>query len=162
MVRASLLALLLTLCLVSCYSGSRPPHIGSPAPDFTVEDLEGKKLKLSSLRGKPVFIDFWATWCGPCRMSLPHTQELSDKHGKEITVVTISDEDVDTIVNFRKEKNYTYPAYRDPTNKASELYNVEGIPTFVVIDDKGNLVGYVTGYDNDAVKRALKKVGIKA
>ena len=144
-------------------SNEKPPvEFGSPAPDFTVEDLEGKKLKLSSLRGKPVFIDFWATWCGPCRMSLPHTQELSDKHGKEITVVTISDEDVDTIVNFRKEKNYTYPAYRDPTNKASELYNVEGIPTFVVIDDKGNLVGYVTGYDNDAVKRALKKVGIEA
>ena len=140
----------------------RPIPIGKPAPDFTVVTLEGKEVKLSSLRGKPVFIDFWATWCPPCRASLPHTQKVAANFGDKITVLAISDEDKDTIAQFQKHNNYTYPSYRDPDNVASQLYKVEGIPTFVVIDEKGIVVDYQSGYSSDEpLDRALAKVGIK-
>jgi thiol-disulfide isomerase/thioredoxin len=137
-----------------------PVAIGKAVPDITVTGLNGKPVKLSSLKGKPVFLDFWATWCGPCRMSLPHTQELAAKNGKKISVLAISNETKDTITPFLKDNKYTFPAYRDADNSAGLKYKVEAIPTFVVIDKNGKLVDYIVGYDPDHVKAALKKVGI--
>lgn len=146
----------------SAVASTSPVPLGKPAPDFTVVDLDGKEVKLSSFRGKPVFLDFWATWCPPCRASLPHTQKLADKHGNEIVVLAISNETKDVIETFRKDNNYTYPAYRDADNSASQLYKVEGIPTFVTIDAKGNVVDYQSGYSSDdPLDKALEKVGIK-
>jgi cytochrome c biogenesis protein CcmG/thiol:disulfide interchange protein DsbE len=142
---------------------SSPMEIGKPAPDFTVTSLDGKPVKLSSLRGKPVFLDFWATWCPPCRASLPHTQKLAANHGTEITVLAISSEAKDVIQKFEAENNYSYPTYRDEGDKASELYKVDGIPTFVTIDAKGMVVDYQSGYsDDEPLDKALAKVGIKA
>ncbi len=140
-----------------------PPPVprGKPAPDITLHRLDGKAVKLSSLRGKPVFLDFWATWCGPCRMSLPHTDNLAKTHGGKINVLAISDEEVPTIKSFMKENKYTYPSFRDGDHSASTKYQVQAIPTFVIIDKNGNLVDYIVGYDNDAVDKALAKVGIK-
>ena len=146
----------------SMSASSSPIPIGKPAPDFTVTSLDGKSVKLSSLRGKPVFLDFWATWCPPCRASLPHTQKLSTDHGNEITVLAISNEDQATIEKFQKDNNYTYPAYRDASGDASKLYKVDGIPTFVTIDAKGIVVDYQSGYSSDEpIDKALAKVGIK-
>ena len=139
-----------------------PVPRGKPAPDITVKGLDGKAVKLSSLRGKPVFLDFWATWCPPCRASLPHTQKLAKLNGKKITVLAISNEDAATIKSFMKENKYSYPAYRDSDNSAGMKYKVQGIPTFVVIDSKGNLVDYLVGYGGDGpLDSALAKVGIK-
>ena len=140
-----------------------PIAIGSRAPDFTVTTLDGKQVKLSSFRGKPVFLDFWATWCPPCRASLPHTQKLAANHGKEITVMAISDETVDAIKGFESQYKYTYPTYRDIDDSADKLYKVESIPTFVTIDAKGNVVHYQSGYSDDGpLDDALAKVGIKS
>lgn len=157
------LAALVTLSIASRYQGEEPPvPRGKPAPDITVKGLDGKMVKLSSLRGKPVFLDFWATWCPPCRVSLPHTQKLAKMHGKEITVLAISNEDTKTIQTFMKENKYSYPSYRDSDNSAGTKYKVSGIPTFVVIDAKGNLVDYIVGYGGDEpIDSALAKVGIK-
>lgn len=142
---------------------SYPPPVprGKPAPDITLHGLDGKAVKLSSLRGKPVFLDFWATWCGPCRMSLPHTDKLAKTGRGKINVLAISDEDVSTIKSFMKENKYTYPSFRDGDKSAGKKYQVQAIPTFVIIDKNGNLVDYVVGYDNEAVDKALAKVGIK-
>jgi thiol-disulfide isomerase/thioredoxin len=156
------LAAVLTICSAARHQDPAPPvPIGSTAPDISVKTLGGKVVKLSSLRGKPVFLDFWATWCGPCRESLPHTQELAAMHGKNITVLAISNEDVPTISSFIKDNKYTFPTYRDSDNSAGTKYHVAAIPTFVVIDAKGKLVGYQVGFDPDAVKASLAKVGIK-
>jgi len=138
-----------------------PVPLGKPAPDISVQTLEGKTVKISSLRGKPVFLDFWATWCGPCRMSLPHTQELAAKNGKQISVLAISNEDKATIQSFIKSNKYSFPTYRDGNNSAGMKYGVQAIPTFVIIDKNGNLVDYIVGYDPDHVKASLKKVGIQ-
>jgi thiol-disulfide isomerase/thioredoxin/outer membrane lipoprotein-sorting protein len=143
-------------------SPSDPIPVGKPAPDFTVVDMNGKEVKLSSLRGKPIFLDFWATWCGPCRQSLPHTQRIATEHGNEIKVLAISNESVDIISDFQKENHYTYPSYRDPDGLAGERYKVASIPTFVVIDAKGIVVDYQIGFRGEkSIDRALAKVGIK-
>ena len=157
------LAALCTISFATRHQDQAPPvPLGKSAPDISVKTLDGKMVKLSSLRGKPVFLDFWATWCGPCRMSLPHTQKLAADHGKDITVLAISAEDVKTIQSFMKDNKYSYPAYRDPKNDAMTKYNVQGIPTFVVIDKDGNLVDYLVGYGGDQpIDDALAKVGIK-
>ena len=143
-------------------AASSPLPIGQPAPDFTLSGIDGQKVKLSSLRGKPVFIDFWETWCEPCRDTLPHTEKLATEHNKEITVIAISDEKPETISAFQKENHYTYPAYMDPDHVANKLYKVDGFPTFIVIDAKGNVVSYIAGVSDSELNNALEKVGIKA
>ncbi len=148
---------------VSASATQKPPvAIGQPAPDFTVKGLDGKVVKLSSLRGKPVLLDFWATWCGPCRMSLPHTQKVAAEHGGEITVLSISNETPDKISAFIKDNKYTFAPYRDVDDSAGFKYDVQTIPTFVVIDANGNLADYQIGYGGDGpLNEALAKVGIK-
>jgi peroxiredoxin len=145
-------------------SDSKPPvPIGGDAPDFTVKDLQGKSYTLSSLRGRPVMIDFWATWCPPCRKGLPETEETYRKYGAQsLAVMTISNEDVATIGAFVKKNHYTFPTYRDPNDDASKAYNVTGIPTLVIIDATGKLVAYYVGLqDPEAIQGALKKAGVE-
>jgi thiol-disulfide isomerase/thioredoxin/outer membrane lipoprotein-sorting protein len=145
-------------------SGDKPPvDIGKPAPDFTVTSMTGQKTKLSSLRGNVVYIDFWATWCPPCRATLPETQKLFKQvGGKGLKVLAISDEDKKTVSAFLKANKYTFPSYLDGDNSAAKAYNIQGIPTFVVIDAKGNLVDFIVGGGQESrVRAALKKAGIK-
>ena len=139
-----------------------PLPLGQPVPDISLKGLDGKYVKLSSLRGKPVFIDFWATWCGPCRLSLPHTAKLAKEHGKEITVLAVTNEDVKTIKAFQQEEKLIFPALRDPDDTVRDTFKVTSLPTFVIIDAQGNLVEYVRGFANQApIDNALFKVGIK-
>jgi thiol-disulfide isomerase/thioredoxin len=139
-----------------------PVSPGEPAPDADLLDLDGKGIRLSSLKGKVVLIDFWATWCGPCRIGLPKTQELHDKFaGKGLAVLAVSIEDADVIRAFMKENGFTFPSYRDPDQKANKAYGITAIPTLVVIDRAGNLVSYLVGLqDESTVLSAVKKAGI--
>jgi len=140
-----------------------PVPFGGPAPDADLLDLDGKGIRLSSLKGKVVLIDFWATWCGPCRIGLPKTQELHDKFaGKGLAVLAVSKEDAELIQAFMKKNNFTFPSYRDPDGKANTAYGIVSIPTLVVIDRGGNLVSYIVGLQSEsAVLLALKKAGME-
>jgi peroxiredoxin/outer membrane lipoprotein-sorting protein len=142
-------------------AANSPLPIGEAAPDFTLSRVDGTKVKLSSLRGKPVMIDFWETWCVPCRDSLPHTEELATQHKGDISVIAISDENAKTITAFQKENHFTFPAFMDPDHLANKLYKVDGFPTFVVIDSKGLVVAYIEGVSESELNSALEKVGIK-
>ena len=138
MVRASLLALLLTLCLVSCYSGSRPPHIGSPAPDFTVQDA-GRSLTLSQFRGKTVVLNFWATWCPPCVEEMPSLVQMQQKlgsNGVEVVAVSI-DDDEQAYRHFLKDHNVTLTTIRDPQKTSANLYGTSKWPETYIIDRDG-------------------------
>jgi len=118
-----------------------------PAPDFQVEKLSGAPVKLSETRGKIALINFWATWCPPCKAEMPSIQKLHESmKGAAFTMMAISvGESRATVENFAKKYNYTMPIYRDTTGDASGLYGAESIPTTFILDKKGNAIAYAVG-----------------
>lgn len=124
---------------------SRLPY---PAPDFELKDLTGRTVKLSDLRGKVVVMDFWATWCGPCRLSLPHIQKLhEDLQDKGVVVLTIDlGEDAKTVLSYAEKNKMTLPVLLDEEDQVSPLYRVSAIPHTVVVDQKGQVVKVHTGF----------------
>ena len=136
--RVSVLTGLLTVLLAGCYSGSRPPHIGSNAPDFTVQDSD-RKITLSELRGKVVVLNFWATWCAPCVEELPSLVNLQQKmRNKGITVLAVSvDQDESLYRRFVQDHNLNLLTVRDANQKSNNLYGTFKFPETYIIDRNG-------------------------
>lgn len=109
--------------------------------DFTLTDLQGKSWHLADLRGKVVLVNFWATWCPPCRKEMPDLQALYEKYKDQgFLVLSISDEGATNVVPYIKERNISYPVLLDPGRKVTEVYQVDGIPKSFVYDREGKLV----------------------
>jgi peroxiredoxin len=109
--------------------------------DFTLSDLEGKTWHLQDLKGKVVLVNFWATWCPPCRKEMPDLQALYDKYKDQgLVVLSISDEDAAKVTPFIAERKISYPVLLDPARKVNEEFVVEGIPKSFVYDREGKLV----------------------
>jgi cytochrome c biogenesis protein CcmG, thiol:disulfide interchange protein DsbE len=136
--RASVLLAILTTLVVGCYRGSRPPRIGTAAPDFTVQDAD-RKVVLGELRGKVVVLNFWATWCAPCVEEMPSLVQLQQRFkNKGLTVVGISiDVDGDAYHKFLKDYKIDFPTVRDPDQKTSGLYGSFKWPETYIIDRDG-------------------------
>ncbi len=132
---------------------------GDVAPDFAMQDVDGRTVRLSDYKGKVVVLDFWATWCGPCIASFPHTQELAKKY-KDQDVVVLASGTSDTIAKFKEWIPKNSPKYPDmvwvfdPNERDSatfeeraskKLYHVVGIPTQFVIGRDGKIAGVVVG-----------------
>jgi thiol-disulfide isomerase/thioredoxin len=120
--------------------------VGATFPDFDEKDLAGQPLSLASRKGKVVLVDFWATWCGPCRMELPNVLEVYGKyHAAGFEIIGISlDDDRARLESFIKDKNMTWPQYFDGLkwkNKLAGKYGVNGIPATFLIDGEGKLIG---------------------
>jgi thiol-disulfide isomerase/thioredoxin len=118
---------------------------GQPAPDAAFYDASGKTSKLSDYRGKVVYIDAWATWCGPCKREIPHLKTLEEEyHGKNVQFISVStDKDVNAWKNFiAKEQMGGLQLHQsdEPGKSISQLYIVNSIPRFILIDEKGNIV----------------------
>jgi peroxiredoxin len=109
--------------------------------DFTLSDLQGNPWHLRDLKGKVVLVNFWATWCPPCRKEMPDLQALYDRYKDQgFVVVSISDEEAAKVQPFIAERKITYPVLLDPGRKVNELFQVEGIPKSFVYNREGKLI----------------------
>jgi peroxiredoxin len=109
--------------------------------DFTLTDLQGKSWHLHDLHGKVVLINFWATWCPPCRKEMPDLQALYEKYEDQgFVVLAISDEETAKVAPFIAERKISYPVLLDPGRKANKAFMVEGIPKSFVYDREGKMV----------------------
>ena len=123
---------------------------GEIAPDFTFKTLDGNIKKLSDLQGKVVWINFFATWCPPCRKELPHLQkEVYDKYknSKDFVLLIFGREHTWEEVNeFKKEQNFTMPFYPDPKREIFSIFAKQNIPRNFIIDKNGKIVVAATGF----------------
>jgi thiol-disulfide isomerase/thioredoxin len=119
-----------------------------PAPNFTLSDLAGHPVALNDLRGHVIVMDFWATWCGPCRMALPHIQKMNEDFKNRGVIVLGVDvgEEPQTVLRFAESNRMSFRILLDAQGKVAELYKVTGIPHTVLIDQKGQVVRTHTGF----------------
>ena len=120
------------------------------APDFTVYDLEGNPVKLSDFQGKPVMLNFWASWCGPCKMEMPDLEKAYQEYGDQIQFMLVdltdgSQETVEKASAFIKEQGYTFPVFYDTAMEGAYAYGVSGIPVTYFINAEGVFVAYYQG-----------------
>jgi peroxiredoxin len=109
--------------------------------DFTLNDLQGKPWHLQDLRGKVVLVNFWATWCPPCRKEMPDLNALYNRFkDRGFVVLAISDEEATKVAPFIEERKIDYPILLDPGRKMNDLFQVEGIPKSFVYDRSGKMV----------------------
>lgn len=152
----ALIAVLLPLLLIACNSNKEPvsssksvgPVENKPAPDLLLAALDGSPLKLSELKGKVVLLNFWATWCPPCREEVPSMVKLNAKMaGKPFQMVAVSIDEggKPAVESFLKSTGQSLPAYTDPTTRAAKTYGITGVPESFIIDRNGIIVKKVIG-----------------
>ena len=185
----ALIALLLLLAAVACDADKTPagdqqgpapvtqgePSAGAPAPetaapsvsslpDFEVLDKDGNTVKLSDFYGKPILLNFWATWCPPCKAEMPDLQEAYEIYGDEVCFVMVnltdgSRDTVEVVKTFVADNGYTFPVYFDTQSSAAMAYGIYSIPTTFLISADGVLLksksGMMTASEVEAAMKLL-------
>ena len=153
---ASLLGLFITPASASTLSGK--------APGFTLKSRSGQNLRLSDFRGQVVLLNFWASWCGPCRQEMPLLEGLHKRYSKlGFTVMGVNvDTDPTKANNYLRDITVTFPIVYDLTNAVSKTFNVNAMPTTVIIDRNGNMrfmhQGYQPGYEREYKKEVVQLI----
>jgi peroxiredoxin len=129
------------------------PVAGHPAPDFELPTLDGDTLRLSDYQGRPVLVNFWATWCGPCRAEFPDFQEAYADNADDLVIIGVNNTAADQenlVEDFVAEMGATFPIVLDKTGQTVETYKVLGLPTTVFVDRNGIVSEVFTGPINKA------------
>lgn len=126
---------------------SRPPVVGSPAPDFELPDLKGERVSLSEYRGRIVLLNFWATWCKPCVKEMPAMQKVyDDLRDQGFVVLAVNElEDEQRVRAHISDHGHTFPVLLDHDNRVANMYGVRGLPVSVFVDESGRVADYVKG-----------------
>jgi len=132
--------------------------VGSPAPNWTLQTPEGHSVSLESLRGKVVVMDFWATWCPPCKAAMPGVQKLHEKfNGRAVAVYGITVKESGDPAKYMKEKGYTYGLLLKG-ERVTKAYRVKAVPVFYVIGPDGQIIYRKTGFDPDDEEKLVKVI----
>ena len=146
------------------------PNVTAPtetlplAPDFVIYDEEGKEVRLSDFFGKPIVLNFWASWCGPCKMEMPDFNDKYLEMGEEIHFLMINMTDgyretVDIASTFIQTQGYTFPVYYDTAGNASMTYGVYSLPTTFFIDAEGHAIAQAVGaIDAETLQRGIDMI----
>jgi thiol-disulfide isomerase/thioredoxin len=136
--------------------------VGSLAANFELEAASGKTIQLSGMEGKPVLVNFWATWCGPCQVEMPLIEAYYERYSPDLEVLAINyDESIGEIQPYVKKLGLTFPVLLDPGGKTADLYQVVGFPTSYFIDREGFIRGvYVGILSKKVIEDNLKKIGV--
>ncbi len=134
------------------------------APNFTVENAEGEEVSLHNYFGKPIVLNFWASWCGPCKMELPDFQEAYEKYGEEITFLMVNMTDgmqeiKEIAMKYMEDAGYTLPVYYDTAQDAAYTYGVYSLPTTFFISADGEPVAYAQGMiDAETLEKGISMI----
>ncbi|MDC3416286.1 TlpA family protein disulfide reductase [Aquibacillus salsiterrae] len=124
-------------------------NVGKVAPDFTLETLNGDKITLSDYRGNIVFVNFWATWCGPCRTEMPELHEFQKKYPDQVKIIAVNvtntENSVKDVKEFMNHGNFSFTVVLDPDAVVSETYKLLNIPTTYIISPEGEIIQRVMG-----------------
>lgn len=118
---------------------------GVAAPDFVMQFEDGRTIRLSDLRGRPVLLNFWATWCAPCRIEMPDIVQEANLDNDLVVIAANVQEEIDAIRPFAEEYGMTMPIARDADGKLRDLYQIRGMPTSFFIDRDGNIASIWAG-----------------
>lgn len=129
-------------------AAAAPPAAATGVPDFAVTTLEGKTLRLSELRGQVVVVDYWATWCGPCRIAMPHLQKLHEEYrsqGVTVLALSVDQKGPSVVVPFIRQNGFTFAVAMADERSASAFGNFSSIPTTVIVRPDGRVHTTLTG-----------------
>ncbi|MBU0674120.1 MAG: TlpA family protein disulfide reductase [Proteobacteria bacterium] len=158
------LSLILLFCIplfiAACGKEPKIATVGEPAPDFTLVDVQGKTWTLSQLKGQVIFINFWATWCPPCREEMPSMQRLLTKMPTDkFKMLAVLHKDTSEAADqFAKKLNLTIPILLDPNNQTGSKYGLTGVPETYIVDKQGVLREKVIGpaqWDSQNIQKVL-------
>lgn len=133
---------------------------GDRAYDFTLLDKEGNEISLSSLKGKVIFLNFWASWCGPCKAEMPHMQKVHEDYEDEdivilaVNVTAAEKNGVDDVNTYLEENKFTFPVLYDKDGSVATQYRVRAFPTTYILNKDGIIVNRIEGAMNDERMKA--------
>lgn len=147
------------ILIVGCSKSKTSSAVQVKGTDFTLEQLGGGSVTLSQLKGKVVLVDFWATWCPPCRAAIPHLVKMYNTHKEQgLEVLGISlDQQKEGLPAFISENKINYPILLG-NQEVAKAYEVQGIPTLVIFDKKGKIVFKEVGFNEENVSKIENKV----
>ncbi len=159
--KRSLLASLLVALLVGCGGAQPAARLGSPAPDFTLQSADGNTVRLSDFKGKPVLINFWATWCQPCREEMPALEELYEQYRDQGLVILAVDmeEDLRLVRRWIDQGGYTFTFVLDSEGEQVKRYNINASPTSYFVGRDGVIRDLKLGaLSRDEMKAKVEKL----